>query len=55
MPESRKYRGKRYTIVLRKPVSETVEALADKEDRPTSQMIAVLIEEALEAREKKNK
>ncbi len=54
MAESRKYRGKRYSIVLRKPISEAVEALAVKEDRPISQMITRLVEEAIAMRNAKN-
>lgn len=50
MAEARKYRGKRYSIVLRKPISEAVEALAIKEDRPISQMITRLVEEAIAIR-----
>jgi len=50
VPEPSKYRGDRYSITLRKPVSEAVKKLAEEEDRPVAQMISVLIEEALEAR-----
>ncbi|MBP5977220.1 ribbon-helix-helix protein, CopG family [Brasilonema sp. CT11] len=48
--EKRKYRGVRYSVVLAKPIAEQVEALAEKEGRSISQMIAKLVEESLERR-----
>ena len=55
MNESRKYKGKRYTIVLNKGIADKVEALADKEDRSISQTIARLVEAGLDSLEDKTK
>jgi hypothetical protein len=50
MPESNKYRSDRFSITLRKPVSEAVRRLAEREERTLSQMIGVLVEEAIKTR-----
>jgi predicted DNA-binding protein len=46
-------RGKRYSVVLSKPVGERVEVLASQEGRSISQMIARLVEECINNREGK--
>ena len=51
MSEPRKYRGVRYTAVINKNIAKKLEAMAEAESRSVSQMIGVLIGEAIKARE----
>lgn len=43
-------RGMRYQTILRKPLGDEVDRLAENEGRTASDMIAALVEEAVKAR-----